>query len=168
MGYLNDTQFSQFIPAPAIVKTAGTWTPGMASNVVSDGRTAGAATFNLIVPVEVMSNQDTLKGCRLKSVELLYKIATAALTSMTTVELEKATYSAGGAAAGAAAAVTIDTGHDSSAKRVTVADHRMIVTVNAPTWMNTNEAYFLYVTCDAPATAVFTLYGAVATFDLRA
>ena len=40
MGYVRDQQISKFIPPSQIQKSAGTWTPTLASNVASDLRTA--------------------------------------------------------------------------------------------------------------------------------
>ena len=40
MGYVSDKHFSQFISPFAYGKSAGTWTPTIGSNVVSDVRTA--------------------------------------------------------------------------------------------------------------------------------
>ncbi len=44
MGYVNDTDMSQFIPAINFAFSAGTWTPTIASNVVAQVRTATAAS----------------------------------------------------------------------------------------------------------------------------
>jgi hypothetical protein len=167
MGYLNDTKMAQYIPASAIQKSAGTWTATLASNVLADVRTAADATFNIFVPVRVPGNAGALKGARLKSVELLYKVATAAMDSVTTVELEKCTVSSAGAVTGAAVTVTLNSAEDTSAKRFAVADHRVIATLTTPEWVDNDCYYVLYVTFDAAATSAFTLYGAIANFDLR-
>ena len=167
MGYTNDTAMSQFIAASEMQMTAGTWTPTLASNTIGQVRTAEATTFNLFVPVLIPGNSVALKGCRLKSVELLYKVATAALTSVTTVELEKMTATSAGAITGAAVTCTIDSGHTTTALRVTLADHRMTVNVTTPEWVDNDVAYWLYVTFSAPATTVLTIWGAVVNYDLR-
>ncbi len=168
MGFTHDTAMSAFIPATDIIKSAGTWTTTLASNTVGDVRTAGDATFNLFVPLNPpLGNSAALKGTRIKSVELLYKVATAAMDSVTTVEIEKQTVSAAGVVTGAAVTATINSSEDSSAKRLTLADHRVIVTITSPTWLDNDEAYFLYVTFDAAATSAFTLWGAIVNYDLR-
>ena len=106
MGYTMDKDAAQFIPPGVIIKTAGTWTASIASNVYQEVRSNAAATFNLIVPVLAPSNKGPLKGSKLLSVELIYKIATLAANNVTLVELEKESVSAAGAVTGAAVTVT--------------------------------------------------------------
>jgi len=159
---------SAFIPAADIIKTAGTWTTTLSSNTVGDVRTAADTTFNLFVPLNPpLGNSVALKGCRIKSVELLYKVATAAMDSVTTVEIEKVSVSSAGVVTGAAVTATINSAEDTSAKRLAVADHRLIATISSPTWLDNDEAYWLYVTFDAAATSVFTLWGAIVNYDLK-
>jgi hypothetical protein len=168
MGYLNDTDMSQFIPANEITKTAGTWTETVAGNIYACARTAGAATFNLIIPVRVMSNVQAAQGIRLKSIDVFYKIATASLNGMATVALSKMTGKVhGSAVVGAGVTVSLDSSHGSSANRSSQADHKMTVTLASPMWVLRDELYVLYITCDAAATTAFTLYGAQANFELR-
>ena len=168
MGYVNDTAMSQWIPPSMIQKSAGTWTPTVASNTVGDVRTAADAAFNLMVPIKIPGNSVGLKGARLKSVELLYRTATAALDAVATVELEKMTVAAStNVVTGAAVTVTINSAEDTDAKRLTLASHRVIVTVTNPEWVDNDVMYSLYVTFDAAATSVVTLWGAVVNFDLR-
>ena len=57
MGYTIDKDNAQFIPPGCIIKTAGTWTPSIATNVYQDLPSNAAATFNLIVPVLAPSNK---------------------------------------------------------------------------------------------------------------
>jgi hypothetical protein len=168
MGFTNDTAMAAFVPASKIGKSAGTWTPTLASNTVGDVRTAGAATFNLFVPLNPpVSNSVGLKGARIKSVELLYSVATAALNSVTTVEIEKMTVSSAGAVTGVAVTATLNSTEDTTAKRLTVANHRVIATITSPAWTDNDESYWLYVTFDAAATSAVTLWGAVVNYDLR-
>jgi hypothetical protein len=162
-----NTHMSQYIPSSSIQKSAGTWTPTLASNVVSDNRTAADASFNLFVPILAPGNSIALQGAKLTSVELFYSVATAALDSVTTVELEKVSVSSAGAVTGAAVTVTLNSAEDTDAKRLAVANHRVIVTITTPEWVDNDVYYSLYVTVDAAATSVFKLYGAVANFTLR-
>jgi hypothetical protein len=168
MGYVNDKAFAQWIAPGVIARTAGAWTPTLASHTVGEVRTAEAGTFNLLAPVLVPSNAEGLKGARLLSVELVYKIGTAAMTSVTTVELEKGLIAADGALSGAAAALTLDGNHNTSAKRAGVGDHRLLASLDAPAFVDNDEVYWLYVTFNAPATTIFTLWGAIANYELRA
>lgn len=168
MGYVHDTHMSQFIPPASISKSAGTWTPSVSSNVIQEARGAADASFTLLVPIPIPSNESALKGCKLESVDLFYKIATAAADDFATVELEKVALPADTAApTGTAPTVTIDTGHDTAAERKAVAQHTMTVTLSTPAWLDNDDAYFLQCVVDAAATTVFTLYGARANYTLR-
>lgn len=167
MGYVNDPEMVQWIPPNHVIKSAGTWTSTLSSNTVADVRAAAAAAFSLYIPVEVPSNAAGLKGAQLVSIDVLYKVGTAALTSVLTVELEKVTFTAAGAATGSAVAVTVDSLHDTTAKRVSVADHCMTVALNTPAWVGKNDVYWLQVAAVAAATSLVTLWGARANFVLR-
>ena len=74
MGYVNNTQMSTFIPPAMIQKTAGTWTPTIASNLVSDVRGQADGSFTLLVPIPLPSNAAVKAGAKLKSIDLFYKI----------------------------------------------------------------------------------------------
>jgi hypothetical protein len=169
MGYVNDTQMRQFIPPFMCGKSAGTWTPTLASNVVGDVRTAADASFTLMIPITVPSNAAALKGAYLTAIDVWYKIATAAADDFATVELEKMTLPASGTAvSGAAVTVTMDTGHDTAAERKAAGDaHKMTVTLSTPVWVDEDDVYYLCLTVDAAATTAFTFYGARANFTLR-
>lgn len=168
MGYVHDTHMSQFIPPAAITKTAGTWTPSVVSNVIKEARTAGAAAFTLLIPIPIPSNACERKGAKLKSIDIWYKIATAAATDFATVTLNQTGLPGDAdAPAGAAAAIILDSAHNTAAKRKAEADHKLTVTLDAPVWLSENDAYFLQLVVDAAATTVFTLYGARANYELR-
>lgn len=172
MGYTYDTQMAQFIPPSAIAKTAGTWTPTIAAGLACDVRTGAAAPFTLLIPVNIPSNAAGLKGSCLKSINVFYKIATAALTSVTTVELDKVNLpppaaATGTAFTGASVPVTQDAFHSTSALRLAIGNHTMTVILTTPAWINDIDAYILQIVCVDPGTTVFTLYGARANFDLR-
>lgn len=169
MGYVHDTQMRQFIPPFMCGKTAGTWTPTIASNVVSDVRTAADASFTLLIPVFLPSNAADLKGAYLESIDVWYKIATAAADDFATVELEKMILPASGTAvSGAAVTVSVDADHDTAAERKAAADaHKMTVTLSTPEWVDEDDVFYLQLVVDAAATTAFTFYGARANFTLR-
>ena len=168
MGYVHDTHMSQFISPFDIQRTAGTWTPTIGSNVVSLVRSQADASFTLLIPVKVPSNSSSYKGARLKSIDVFYKIVTAA-DDFATVTLDKVTIQATGTIPSGAevTAVTIDTGHDTAAERKAADEHVMTVTLDTPAWVDTDEIYWLSCIVDAAATTDFILYGARANFDLR-
>jgi hypothetical protein len=168
MGYVQDTKMSQIIPVSHMILTAGTWTMTVASNVCIHTRTAAAATFNALVPIPIPQNYVALKGARLLSVDFLWKNATADLNSVTTVEIEKVAMAANTVApTGAALACTIDASNDTTAKRITQAQHTLNISPTAPEWLDSAYAYWLYMTFDAAATSALILYGARANYLLR-
>jgi hypothetical protein len=165
---IDNKHMSQFVPPAQIGKTAGTWAASVAANVPRETRTAGAGVFSLLVPVNTQQNENFRNGARLKSIDVFYKVATADCTDFATVELEKVTLPATGAApTGATVAVTMDAGHDTAGERKVQGDHTMTVNVDAPVYLSQNEALILNLVIDPGATAVVTLYGARLNFDLR-
>lgn len=166
---IHNTHMSQFIPPSAISKSAGTWTPSVASNVPLEARGAADAAFTLLIPIRLEQNANYRNGAKLKSIDVYYQIGTAAADDFATVELEKVAWPAatGSAPTGAAVTMTCDAGHDTAAERLAVAAHKMTVTLTTPEWMDDDYAYTLQLVVDAAATTVFTLYGARANFELR-
>jgi hypothetical protein len=160
------TTLSKFIPPSAIQKSAGTWTPTVASDVCSDVRTAGDASFTLLIPIELPAWQTYYRnGSKLISIEVFYKIATLAADDFATVALEKiALPVTGSAPTGAAVTCTIDAGHDTAGERKATGDHTMKVTLTTSEWINNGYAYVLVLVVDAAATTDFTLYGARVNF----
>jgi len=165
---MNNISFSQFIPPSQVSKSAGTWTPTLASNVLYERRTAADASFSLYIPIRIMGNSVALQGCKLSSVEVIFNITTAAADDFATVELEKCSMSAAGVVTGAAVTITQDTGNDTAAERKATGTHRMTVTLTTPEWVDNDVYYVLVLTVDAAAGTVFDLYGAIANFTLRA
>lgn len=158
MGYVHDTQMSTFLFPSDIQKTAGTWTPTISSNVVSDVRGQADAAFTLVVPIKLPSNAAALKGAYLKSIDVFYKIAVAA-DDFATVALNKMVFAADGTPTGSAVTVTLDASHDTAAERKGAGQHKMTITITTPPWIDHDDAYVLDMIVDAAATTDFTLYG---------
>ena len=168
MGYVHDTAMSRFISAFESEFTAGTWTPTISSNVASQVRGTADASFTILVPITLPSNDAAMKGAYLQSLDIYYKIATAACDAVAEGTLDKMTLPANAAAvAGASVTVTPDTGHDTAAERYAVASHTMTMTLSTPAWIDDGEAYVLSLVVDAAATTVFTFYGVRANYTLR-
>ena len=168
MGYVNNTQMSLFIPPANIQKTAGTWTPTLTSNVLADVRTAADASFTLFIPIPLPANAAVKAGAKLKSIDVYYKILTAAADDFATVELEKMALKATGSIpTGAAVTTTEDSGHDAAAERKATGDHTMTVTITSPAYLDEDDHYVLELIVDAAATTVFSIYGARANYELR-
>ena len=169
MGYINDTHFSQFISPADFEIAVGTWTVSEASNLIKNVKTAGDEAPTVLIPIKIPSNASALKGAKLKSIDVWYKVATAACDDFATVELEKITLPATGVAvSGTSVTITEDAGHDSAAKRKATGDHTLTVNITTPAWLDDGDAYWLKLVIDAAATTVLTLFGARANFDLRA
>ena len=168
MGYVNDTDICQFIPPSMIQKSAGTWTPTLASNLVTDVRTAADAAFTLIVPISVPGSSVGVQGAKLVSIDFWYIIGTAAADDFATVELDKVTLAVDGTApTGAAVSVTIDTDHDTAAERLAADEHKMNVALDTPVFIQDDEAFYLCMIVDAAAGTVFSVVGAQVNYTLR-
>ena len=167
MGYTHLTDISEFISPFAFAKTAGTWTPTIASNLVSDVRTAAGAAFTVLIPVIQPGSSIGKQGAKLISVDVFYKIATNAATAFA-VALNKVSLGAHGVAtAGAAVTVTLDADHDTEAERYAVADHKLTATLAAPAFIDKNSAYWLSFVITAAAGTVYTNFGAQVNYTLR-
>jgi hypothetical protein len=168
MGYVNDKEMSQMIPIESMSFVTGTWVPTLASNVVSSERTSADSSSNIFVPIPIPSNEVALKGAKLKSIDVYYNIAVAALDDFATVELEKIVLEVDGTIpTGAAVSITLDTAHDTAAERKALDEHKMTVTLDTPVWIDDNEVYYLYMVIDSAATSDFGMFPAVAHYELR-
>jgi hypothetical protein len=174
MGYVHDTGFAQFIPPNVISASAGTWTLAVASNVWSNNRSAAAAAATVYVPIIVPSNVRALKGAQLVSVEFMYSIATADLTDFATAALYKDTLQPTAASGSgtlntaASVTVTLDTGHDTAAERKAQDEHRLVMTLSTPVFVDNDEAFHAEFVLDCATTSVVKVFGAIANYTFRA
>ncbi len=168
MGYVTDLHASQFIAPNQFAFTLGTWTPTIASNVVSMVRAAAAAACTVLIPILIPGNASGFKGSRLKSIDVWYTIGTADLTDFATVELEKLTLPANAVApTGAAVTTTCDAAHNTAALRKAQQNAMMTVTITTPEWVLDAAAYVLSLVLNCATTSVVTLYGALVHYDIR-
>jgi hypothetical protein len=169
MGYVHDTQMSQFIFPSVFQHSAGIWTISESNNLMKSARSAADAAFTTLIPIPLPSNNADKKGALLKSIDVYYAIGTAAADDFATVELEKITLGVDDVAVtGAAVTTTLDSGHDTAAERLAVdTDHVMTITLAAPAWIDDLNAFFVKLVVDCAATTVFTFYGAKANYTLR-
>lgn len=167
MGYVHNTDITEFISPFAYAKTAGTWTPTIASNLISDVRTAAGAAFTLLIPVVLPGSSIALQGGKLVSIHVWYSIGTNAATAFA-VALDKVSLNAQAAACtGAAIVHTLDTGHDTEAERYAVAAHKLTATLTTPAFIAYNTAIWLSFVVTAHAGTVWSNFGAQANFTLR-
>lgn len=167
MGYVHDL-VSIFIAFSRFAHSAGTWTTTVASNVWFARRTAADAAGVTYIPLGGVPQRDGgLKGSMLLSVDIHFRVVTAALDT-NAATLYKATLAADGSLLTVAAVTTsYDTGHDTAAERIDVDEHKMTLTVTTPEYLEEDEMYFVEVSWDAAATSVLDFFGAVANWRWR-
>ena len=174
MGYVHDTAMAQFIPPLMIGKSAtATMTEKVASNVWSDDRAANDSSCTIYVPVLIPSCSVPLMGSWLKSIELMYSLGTTLADNVTTVALYKDTLAASAASGSgaintaAAVTITIDAGHDTTAERKALDEHRMVCTLATPAWIDNDATFHLEVVIDHHANTVTKIFGAIINYTLR-
>jgi len=168
MGYVHDTAVAEFIPAQQCAYTVGAWSYAITSNVGGMVKSAAANVSVIHIPLNLPQNSAAQKGSRLKSIDIWYKIATAACNAITPV-VTKVVLPADNTAMPAVAAQTFtyDSGHDTAAKRLAVQNHKMTLTIATPFWLDDDDEAYIELTVDAAATSVVTLFGARANYDAR-
>lgn len=169
MGYVNLKDICKQIAPSEILKSAGTWTPTVMGHLVTEVRTAAAAGFYLAIPITLHAADNAKQGAKLKSVDVWYKIATAAMADMASVAVKKLTLSADGDAVAGAdySAITLDADHDTAAERKTVDNHKMTVTFTNEPYLEDDELLYILISCEGAATSAFSLLGAQANFELK-
>ncbi len=172
---INNTHFSQFIPPQVITASAGTWTMAVASNVWSNNRTAAAAATTVCIPVPIPSNSVALQGAKLQSIEFMYSIGTADLTDFASLKLYKDTLQPSAASgsgtlntAAEVTGVTLDAGHDTAAERKAQDEHRAVITLTTPVFIDNDETYHVEAVMDCAASSVVKIFGAIANYTMRA
>ncbi len=172
MGYVHDTTLSVKVALEKIKATVGTWTIAVASNVWSLNKTAAADTSVLHIPLDPISDTDTLKGSKLTSIDFWYTVTTADCTDNTFV-LQKVTLPASGGAVPTVATVTTtyDSLHTSTALRKAngATLHKLTLTPTTPVFMSGNDQYYIEntVDCSGAATSVVKLFAVRANYTLR-
>ena len=175
MGYIHDTAMAQFVPPTAFGYSAGTWALAVASNVWSLDRTANDSSTTVYMPIPIPSNSVALKGAYLKSVELMYSISGAAAddfavaTCLIYLDTLAAVAASGSGSINTAAAVTStkDAGHDTDAECLAQDEHRMVMTITAPLWIDNDEAYHAEYIMDGGAATVLKIFGGIVNYTLR-
>ena len=169
MGYVNDTHMSQFIPPSIFQHDTGTWTFNIFDNIVSNDKNAADEAFGTLIPIPIISNSIALKGAKLLNIKVFYKIATAAADAFADVVLLKNSLGVDDtAASGESVSISLDSGHDTDAKRLAVDDdHCMTITLDDPAWIDDGDVFWLNLGVDCAETTDFAFLGAVANFELR-
>lgn len=164
-------------PNESTIPVSGTW-----SSVYDDTnhrryvrRTASAAVEVMLIELPArMFHKNGHGGVKLKSVDLVYKVSTAALADVT-ITAYKSSKPVNGTQLAAGAALhtngSYDSAHDTSAERKAVNNHTLTFTFDKDTvdWLAAGENVFLVLTVDSTAisNAVFDYYGASINYYTR-
>jgi hypothetical protein len=164
---VHDTAMSQYIPPTLFHFSTGTITEiaGQTVGTIVEHRAAANQTTLITIPILIPSNASSLKGNCLKSVEIDYEILTAEPTSLT-FTINKVTRGADGADAAVAAVTKTASLSDATAKAVN--EHKNVLTITTPFWIDNDEYILVELALEAGAggnTADFL--GAVANYTLR-
>jgi hypothetical protein len=170
MGYVHDTSMSAFTSPAEMTGTVGTWAMAVASHLWTLNKTAADNTSVVKIPLKLPANSKALKGALLKSVDVYWSNATAdcdAVSAEIYISTLPAAATGGSLAAGTTVAFSYDSSHDTAAKRLTQATHRMTLTLTTAVWLDEDNEAYVEVTFDAAATSVIKLMGARANYTLR-
>ncbi len=165
---MNNTHFSQYIPPTLWHFVTGTFTQvaGDAAGTIAINRAAANETSVITIPITVPSNAVALQGVKLASIEVDYEVKGAEPTSLTWT-LNKVTRGVEGAVAVAAAVTKTNAVADAAAK--TVDQHRQVISLTTPAWIDNDEYYLLELSLAAGAGGGTEKFlGAVANFTMRA
>ena len=167
---VHDTAMSKYIPPTLFHCVTGTWTwtaGAVAGTIVRKVNDADQTSVTNI-PIVIPSNSDPLKGSYLKSIEIDYEVATAAMTAVDAV-INLVTRGADGVDATVTTpAFTYDTGHDAAGERLDVDEHKMTLTLTTPIWIDNDQYVLVEMTVDqAGDTGIVHWLGAVANYTLR-
>jgi hypothetical protein len=166
-GYVHDTAMSQYLSPMSWSYVTGTFThaAGQVAGTVCMHRAAANETSVVTIPIKVPSNSVSGKGTYLKSVEIDYEVLVAEPTSITWT-LNKVTRGIEGAVAVVAAVTKSDTVAAAGAK--TVDQHKQVITLTTPAWIDNDEYYLLQASIVAGAGGnTMDFLGAVANYTAR-
>lgn len=169
MGYVHDTSLCSLMQCHEAQFSAGTWTATVSSNIWSMNRTAADAAFVIKIPLRLpVQSSAALKGAYLKSIDIWWQVATAAMDALSAAIVKMVLPANGDApAAVETPAFSYDSGHDTANERLTADEHKMTLTLTTPFWVDDDDLVYVELSCDAAATSVFKYFGARANFTLR-
>lgn len=169
MGYVHDTHMTQYIPPTVMHYVTGTWADaaGAVTDTIAKAKTAADNTATINIPLIVPSNSSSEKGSLIKSIEIDFEVATAALDALSAVVNLVERGADGADAVVTAQSFTYDTGHDTAGERIDVDEHKMTLTLDTPVWLDNNQYMLVELTVDAAATSVFHMLGAFVNYTLR-
>ena len=176
MGYVHDTNMSKVISPFNMFGTVATWTiaAGAVTNTLAyhADATDEAAVCNIFIDPWSNSGVDAsglpVKGSLLKSIEVDFEVLVAACDAVSAAIYKVKRGANGAVAVVSAPTFTYDTGHDTAPERLTLDQHKMILTLDTPVYVENDEYYIVAVTFDKAATTTIDVLCAVANFTFRA
>ena len=169
MGFVNNTHMAHYIPPTLFHIVTGTVTlvAGQVANTICAHIAATDEASVVTIPITVPSNSSDQKGAKLISVEIDFEITDAACDAVDAL-IHLVTRGANGSVATVSApAFTYDTGNDTAAERYAVDEHKMVLTLTTPIWVDDDQYVLVQITFDKAATSEVDLYAAVANYTLR-
>lgn len=173
MGYVHDPNMSQYIPPTAMMPITGTWTEvaGQVAGTICKHKAAAADTSVVYVPIPIPSNSGVdasgvpQKGSLIESIEFDYEVLIAACTSVTAA-LTKIKRGADGAVA-VVSTITATQDLTAATDAADVDQHKLILTVTTPFYIENDEELIATLTIVAAATSTVDVLGAVANYTAR-
>jgi hypothetical protein len=170
MGYVHDTGMCEWVPPTALLCITGTWTEaaGQVAGTTCKHVAATDETSVVHIPIRIPQNSVAGKGSLLKSIEIDYEILTAACDAVDAV-VRKVTRGANTAVAVVddTTAFSYDTGHDTAAERYAVDQHKMVLTLTTPVYLDNDEVWSVVLTLNKAATTTIDVLGAMVNYTLR-
>jgi hypothetical protein len=168
MGYVHETHMSQYIPPSLFHRPTGTWTTpaGQVAGTIVEHVAAADQTGLVNIPILIpsCSMASVGHGAYLTSIEIDYEILTADCDAFTFV-INKVTRGADTAVAVVAAQTFTQTPTAANAK--TTDQHKAILTITTPFWLDNDEYVLVEVTVNQALTTTVDFLGAVANYTLR-
>jgi hypothetical protein len=166
---VHDTHSCLFIPPTAMHGVTGTYTlaAGAVTSTIAYHRASANSTGVINIPLMVMSRNTTngQGGSLVKSIDVDYEVLAGACTSVT-FSLNKVTRGAD-LAVSAVAAVTVTQSLAAAAGAETQDQHRCLVTLTNPIYVDNDDYLLLVMTFVAGASATLDVLGAFVNHTLR-
>jgi hypothetical protein len=168
MGYVDNKSLQMFIPSSQFIcDLASTWSYSGAGDTPGLYHEA-TGTLPIYIPVVLPQGEAFNKGAKVKSIDVYYKVDTAALTSMAAPVTHVVTLPANGSDLSAAAVDnTLDTGHDAAAERITVASHTLTITLDTPIRLGDDQYLLVELSFVGSASSELFVLGAKVNYELR-